>query len=107
MLRFFILFILLAGGIVNTSAVAMQSSDERGYKSDIEYISECNTFSSDLEILNAEELKDDSNKLRLTHNFLFSEIDGQLGLKITCRRGKLGSASFILFESDNSPPFCL
>ncbi len=105
MFRLFILISILLGSVINTSAIAVSSADNSEHKSSIEYLDELGINTSDFESINAGEVNDLSNKLRIVCSFIATDIFGS-GLKLPDYYDVVGCANFILFESDNSPPVC-
>ena len=107
MFRLVIIATLFLGGIINTSATAIQIIESSNGDQDIEYVSIYLSDASSLETINAEEVEDDSNKWRLLHRCLLSDLDVNTDLTPVGYCCKTVFTSFILFESDNSPPVLL
>jgi hypothetical protein len=95
---------MFIGGILNTSAKLMHCFEDLELNRNNKCVAEHIITITDLDTLNAQELDDDSNKLRLVRRLLLSDINSFTDLKVISCCSKVGFTSFILFESDNSPP---
>ncbi|WP_430813197.1 hypothetical protein [Carboxylicivirga sp. RSCT41] len=104
MFHLFIVAALYIGGILNTSATAIQSCEFKDGERSIECISSFISSNTLLETINAEEVEDDSNKWRLLRPCPLSDSDKYIDIQPGTYCSKEGLTSFILFESDNSPP---